>query len=341
MRRRLGTIAAGLALVLGGASAGLVVGTSSAAAAAPIVVGSCSASVKGAPGTPLSLSPSAVLDPVLSVVRAVPLLGPTLAGGVAGAVRGMGDIPLGVIPNADTTISGTTIAAAAVPRIRSAIQGVPLIGPVLGGIVTGVQDTLAGACRIVVDVVNTAAAPVQEGVEKVGEVARKVTEPVPPGPGQPGDPGRPGGNPGGTPGGGGGGGGGTPGPPAGGGGGGGAPPLTNPVVGGVGPGGVPLYNGLGRVPMDYYGSIPAFAPGAFSPSPAIRYGGAVPGYTPEFGILGSEADSDGVQAAGYAEAIGPAGGNRVALPVLLAVLILSGVTAALVRTWVLRRTAAA
>ncbi|MFC7618374.1 hypothetical protein ACFQV2_38430 [Actinokineospora soli] len=116
MRRRVGTIATGLALVLGGATASLVLGTTTAAAAEPIVVGSCSTSIQGAPGTPISLAPSAVVGPVLSVVRAVPLLGGTLAGGVENALNTMGNIPLGVIPSADTTIGGGTIAA---PRCRA------------------------------------------------------------------------------------------------------------------------------------------------------------------------------------------------------------------------------
>ena len=46
-----------------------------------------------------------------------------------------------------------------------------------------------------------------------------------------------------------------------------------------------------------------------------------------------------MRTAGHAEALGPAGtpGSGVGLPMLLAVLMLAGVTAALVRTWVLRR----
>ncbi len=63
----------------------------------------------------------------------------------------------------------------------------------------------------------------------------------------------------------------------------------------------------------------------------------MPGYTPQFGILGTDNPGDGVQAAGRAEALTPPEGQKIALPVLLAVLALSVVTAALVRTWVLRR----
>jgi hypothetical protein len=113
-------------------------------------------------------------------------------------------------------------------------------------------------------------------------------------------------------------------------------------------GGVP-YNGVdlgrfmwgGRSPMVDYSSIPFARPGLFAPSPGVLYGGSASGYTPQFGILGTDGDQDGVQAAGHAEALGTPTGNKIALPVLLAVLALAGVTAALVRTWVLRTAPAA
>lgn len=341
--RRARTFAAGLVLLAGGMSAGLLAPTS-AAAAEPILVGDCSTSIQGAPGTPISLSPAAVLDPVLSVVRAVPLLGPGLADGVGSAVRGMGNVPLGVVPNADSTISGGTIAAAAAPRIKSAIQGVPLIGPVLNGIVADVQGALTSGCRIAITVVNAAAAPVQDGAKQLGQTAQEGVSRVVPGAGGPsqGGPGtpKPGTQPGSTPGGAdrpGGVPGATPGGSA------AMPGPSNAVVGGLNRGAFSLYDtslGRGRSPMSYYASIPAASPGLFAPSPAIRYGGAVPGYSPQFGILGTDADSDGVQAAGHAEVLDPVRGGRIAFPVLFAVLALSGVTAALVRTWVLRRTTA-
>ena len=75
----------------------------------------------------------------------------------------------------------------------------------------------------------------------------------------------------------------------------------------------------------------------FAPSPGVRYGGAVSGYTPQFGILGADPNQNGVSVAGNAEALRAPSGTRIAFPVLLAVFALSGVTAALVRTWVLRR----
>ncbi|MCA1655097.1 MAG: hypothetical protein LC635_01210 [Pseudonocardiaceae bacterium] len=90
--------------------------------------------------------------------------------------------------------------------------------------------------------------------------------------------------------------------------------------------------------MADYSAIPFARAGLFAPSPGVRYGGGVPGYSPEFGILGTDTPPhDGVSVAGRAEALNPPDGRRIAFPVLLAVLALSGVTAALVRTWVLRR----
>ncbi|WP_026421756.1 hypothetical protein [Actinokineospora inagensis] len=338
MRRRGKTGVATLVLVLSGTTAALLAGSGTAAAAEPIVVGDCATTVQGAPGTPISLSPAAVLRPVLDIVNAVPLLGPSLAGGVSGAVSSMGNIPLGAIPAANSTIPGGTIAAAAVPQIKNAIGKVPLIGSVLNGVVSSVQSTLTAGCSITVQVVNAATAPVQDGAKAVAGAVQQGTAALPnlvPGL-IPGTPNKPGTNPGTTPG--------NPQTP------GGTPgttgnPTTGPntsVIGGITPGGLPLYgSGLsfGRSPMTDYAGIPYAEAGLFSPSPGVRYGGSVPGYAPQFGILGS-GDANGVQAAGHAEAMDSPGGRGIELPVLLAVFALSGVTAALVRTWVLRRTPA-
>ncbi|GAA2990950.1 hypothetical protein [Actinokineospora diospyrosa] len=333
MRRRGKVYATGLVLVISGTAAGVLAGAGTAAAAPPIVVGSCATTIQGAPGTPISLSPTAVLDPVLRVVNAVPLLGPTLSGGVRGAVTSMGNIPLGVIPAANSTIPGSTIAAAAVPQIKAAITKVPLIGQALSGIVSGVQGALTAGCSITVTVVNAVAAPVQEGAGAVAGAVERGAAALPPlAPGTPGVPNKPGTNP--SPGTGG-----NPQTPP------GTPGTNGPgtsVVGGINPGSLPLYgSGLsfGRSPMTDYSGIPYAQAGLFSPSPGVRYGGSIPGYAPQFGILGT-GDADGVQAAGHAEALDAPGSRGVGLPVLLAVLALSGVTAALVRTWVLRRTPA-
>lgn len=330
MRGRVRGVVASAALVLGVSLTGLV-GTASASQ--PIVVGDCSTTVQGETGTPLSMSPTAVLSPVLNVVRAVPLVGPGLVDQVRTRVSNMGNIPLGTLPSADTTISGGTIAAAAVPRIRSAIQSIPLIGGVLGQIIGGVQGVLSSGCGIVVNVVNAAAAPVQDGTGAVADTSEKVVGGLIPGGGGSG-PGGGGNGPGpGTPGGGNGPGAGNPGTNL--------PGSNSPPVGGYQPGDWSLYQpglwNFGRWPMADYGSVPFAQAGLFAPSPGVRYGGSVPGYTPEFGILGTDNKGDGVQAAGRAEALAPPEGQKIALPVLLAVLALSVVTAALVRTWVLRR----
>jgi hypothetical protein len=98
----------------------------------------------------------------------------------------------------------------------------------------------------------------------------------------------------------------------------------------------------GRVPLFSYTNLPFAVPGDFSPSPGVLYGGNVSGYAPQVGSLsGISPSADGVQTAGRAQALPGSGtGSGVAAPVLIAVLALAGVTAALVRTWVLRRVAA-
>lgn len=92
----------------------------------------------------------------------------------------------------------------------------------------------------------------------------------------------------------------------------------------------------GRAPQRDYGDLPAAAPGAWSPSPALRYGDGVPGYTPQFGLIGAR-DDTAMRTAGDAQALPLTSSGDIGLPVLLAVLALSVVTGTLVRTWVLRR----
>jgi hypothetical protein len=331
MRRRVKGFALALAVVFAGATASLLAGSANAAPAPPIVIGSCATSVQGTPGQPVSLSPSAVLGVVVDAVRAVPILGPPLAAGAHSAFAALPPIPIGALPNGSGYITGGTIANAVVAQLRA----IPLLGPILVAVVTSVRGTLTSTCGVTVKGVNAAAAPVQEGAKAVADASQQAT----------------GGLTGGGPGGGGGlpapgkGGGGT--TPGGGGGGttpgGGQTQLPNQeVLGGVPFGGVDLswFMWSGRSPMADYSSIPFARPGLFSPSPSVLYGGSVPGYTPQFGILGTD-NRDGVQAAGHAEALSAPAGSKIALPVLLAVFALSGVTAALVRTWVLRKAPAA
>jgi hypothetical protein len=112
------------------------------------------------------------------------------------------------------------------------------------------------------------------------------------------------------------------------------PPLVTPGApnGSPGyrfdPGALPRYD-FSRTPYgvgNRFGSLAA---------PAFRFGQQVPGYAPQFGILGAE--NGDVAAAGKVQALPVRGSAPVALPVLLSVLMLSVVSGALVRTWVLRR----
>ncbi|WAL65659.1 hypothetical protein ORV05_33100 [Amycolatopsis cynarae] len=110
---------------------------------------------------------------------------------------------------------------------------------------------------------------------------------------------------------------------------------------------LPSFSGFGSVPgyapMRDYSDIPYALAGLWSPAPGLRYGGEIPGYAPSIGSLGQGAPQGGdqrsVQNAGRAEALpgqGSGGGTPVELPVLAAVLALAGVSAGLVRAWVLR-----
>lgn len=308
---RLLSVTAATLLALASASAGVT----PAMAAEPIVVGSCATSVQGTPGTPVSLSPNAVLQPVTDLVRAVPLLGPPLVEPFKQTFAQLKPIPIGAVQAGTTTISGATIANA----VAAELQKIPLLGPILGTLDKTVRSTLTSGCQVVVTGVNQVAAPVQDGTKAIADASQKAV-PVPglPKPGQQPQP-QPGTQPGAQPGV-------NPGTP-------GAPQGT--------PAGrdFPLYalgTNFGRVPLFSYGSLPFAMPGLYSPSPGVRYGSQVPRASNGNGV-----DGDPIQAAGRATALPRLGGpGGVGLPVLLAVLLLACVTGALVRTWVLRRTPA-
>ena len=108
--------------------------------------------------------------------------------------------------------------------------------------------------------------------------------------------------------------------------------------------GLPWGISTGYAPMRDYSSIPMATAGLFSPSRGLRYGGQIPGYAPQYGIATeNQAGNPDVQNAGQAEALPSVSDGFTQdgkLPLLIAVLALSGVSAGLVRTWVLRRMAA-
>ncbi|WP_329788447.1 hypothetical protein V1227_28430 [Lentzea sp. DG1S-22] len=311
---RLLSVTAATCLAL--ASAG--VGAGPATAAEPIVIGSCATSIQGAPGTPVSLSPAAVTQPITDLVRAVPLLGPPLAEPFKQAFSQVKPIPIGAVQAGTTTIGGGTIANAVMVEVAK----IPLLGPILGTLDQTVRATLTSGCKVTVTGVNQVAAPIQDGSRAVAEASRQAVGAVPGAPKPPAGQPRPG-----TP----------PGQP-------GTQPGTQPGVPGTGAGApsnrdfslYPVGANFGRVPLFSYGSLPFAMPGLYSPSPGVRYGSQVPRASSGNGIEG-----DSVQAAGRATALPRLGGpGGVGAPVLVAVLMLALVTGALVRTWALRRTPA-
>ncbi|SER32081.1 hypothetical protein [Lentzea albida] len=310
---RLMSVAATALLALASASVGGV-----AHAADPIVVGSCATTVQGAPGTPVSLSPAAVTQPITDLVRAVPVLGPPLAEPFKQAFSQVKPIPIGAVQVGTTTISGGTIANAVMVEVNK----IPLLGPILGTLDKTVRATLTGGCSVTVVAVNQVAAPVQDTSRGLADASQQAVGAVPGAPKPPAQQPQP--QPGTNPG--------T------------QQPGTQPGVPGVGAGApsnrdfslYPIGANFGRVPLFSYGSLPFAMPGLYSPSPGVRYGSQVPRASSGTGVEG-----DSVQAAGRATALprlsGPGG---VGAPVLVAVLMLALVTGALVRTWVLRRTPA-
>ncbi|HKS45279.1 MAG TPA: hypothetical protein VJT49_09210 [Amycolatopsis sp.] len=122
-----------------------------------------------------------------------------------------------------------------------------------------------------------------------------------------------------------------------------APPARSPQGGTTppnAPGGSSSTPDVIAPPRDY-GNIPAAVPGIAVP-PGDRYpsGPPLPSLPPtETGALpgGSSGQTD-VRNAGNASALaGSPTANTLQLPMLLAVVVLAGVSAALVRTWVLRK----
>lgn len=319
MRRRVKSFATAVALIFATSVTLLIAGSGTANAAEPIIIGDCSTNIQGTPGQPVSLAPAAVLGIVTDAVRAVPILGPPLTGAANQAFAALPPIPIGALPTGTGYITGGTIANAVVVELNK----IPLLGPVLATVVKTVQSQLTSLCGVTVTGVNAAAAPVQDGAKAVADASEAATTAITGS--TSGGTTNPGSNPstgGGTSGG-------------------GTTAPNSPVVGGLGNLGIQLYGGglwdYGRSPMADYSDIPFARAGLWAPSPGVRYGGGVPGYSPEFGIVGDTAPDDGVSVAGRAEALSPPHSQRVEFPVLLAVLAMSGVTAALVRTWVLRR----
>ncbi|WAL69937.1 hypothetical protein ORV05_33095 [Amycolatopsis cynarae] len=119
-----------------------------------------------------------------------------------------------------------------------------------------------------------------------------------------------------------------------------APGTTAPTATAATPS---MGTGNATAPRRDYGNIPAAVPGiALSPGDKYPSSAPVAGLpTPEIGVLSGSNTPPGqadVRNTGNANALAAAPTtNTVQLPMLLAVVALAGVSAALVRTWVLRR----
>ncbi|GAB3509153.1 hypothetical protein [Amycolatopsis cihanbeyliensis] len=274
--------------------------------------------------------------------------------------------PATAVAETKTAQCGGTVKAKPGDRVRATLLGIPLdLGIVSEAttVLTGTVSALLGkVCTVTVQVVDTVVAPVpgvgepaadaiNKGVQGTsntlsdtantvgGAVTGGGTEPVERNrPNQPAPGGKPGGSPGSNP---------TTGGPGRGDQAGGVPESNSPVLGGAAvPGfpGLPTDFSTGFAPMRDYSNLPIATAGLYAPSPGVRYGGQIPGYAPEFGILGQQGTQDppddGVRNAGDARALtGGAGGptDGTSLPLLLAVIALAGASGALVRTWVLRK----
>ncbi len=97
----------------------------------------------------------------------------------------------------------------------------------------------------------------------------------------------------------------------------------------------------GSAPMRDYSGIPTATAGT-AVAPGVRYpaNGTLPGdaSAPQAGVGDQSGQGADIRDAGNAQSLASNGAsNDVQLPMLLAVIVLAGVTAGLVRTWVLRR----
>ncbi|EME56664.1 hypothetical protein [Amycolatopsis decaplanina] len=257
-----------------------------------------------------------------------------------------------------TAVCGGSVTAKTGDTIlgTTPLLGIPLnLGQAgtVSGVLTGTINALLGTvCKVTVTVVNTVVAPVPVVGEPAAEAlngavtgtTQALTGGGKPAPGTQPQPGKP--APG-TPGSGGPQTGGPGAPAQGGTPAGGIPAANSPLLPGTFTpnfGSLPWGVSTGYAPMRDYSSIPMAMAGLFSPSPGLRYGGQIPGYAPQFGVTTeNQSGNPDVQNAGQAEALPNVSDGFTQdgkLPLLIAVLALSGVSAGLVRTWVLRRMAA-
>ncbi|GAB3913260.1 hypothetical protein GCM10029964_122480 [Kibdelosporangium lantanae] len=155
-----------------------LLGGSTASAATPVVVGSCATTVEGAPGTPVQLQPAAVLEPVVNVVRALDplnLVTPT----VRSVLSALPPIPIGAIPTGSGFITAGQIANA----VNAQLAKIPLLGPLLSAVSSGVQKAFSGMCGVTVKAANTVGAAAQDGTSRMADAANDAAHQAGIGPG--------------------------------------------------------------------------------------------------------------------------------------------------------------
>lgn len=247
-----------------------------------------------------------------------------------GTVRGQPGESVSVVPSSllGTGPSSSTTVGRIPSSGTSTIDVTSALGGVLGPVAPGCSMTLEA-----VEPVTEAAEPLVKAAEPVTEAAEPVTGPLP-GSSEPEAPAPETGGSAAE----------SNGPaanrPA-------APPLAPqsgpfmPANFNFGPTQQGIYD-FSSLSLYDYGQLFSANAGEFGslPNSNLFGGSELFGQSPRFGILGPDragGAAEDVAAAGRAEAL-PAqqGADRVALPVLVAVLMLSGVTAALVRSWVVR-----
>ncbi|SEG96327.1 hypothetical protein SAMN02982929_06371 [Saccharopolyspora kobensis] len=278
-------------------TASTFLGAGTAHAVDPLVVDSPLAIVKAVPGQQVTVKPS-TLD---FKVREAVLLAMPLAFGRAKEAgdrfAGLSPIPLGTAPEGRTFYSGKKIAEAAAPRLAEI------------GLPEDKVDAVRWHFTNLVSIGNAVTVNAEAPEEEPPPPPPPAQQPPPPPPPSPAP--------------------GTPAPPE------PSPALLppDPTTFVPQPGGAPTAMSL--LPPELRGSSLTWAQGHY---------GQAPGMTPNIGDLVKQTEErkareqqDEVLAAGKAEALPTEVTERVAVPVLLASIALAVATAALVRSWVLRR----
>lgn len=326
MQRQFVRISATTAVVLAISTGGALLGADVAtAASAPTLIASdCSSTIKGAPGEPTALSQSAVVSPVTNIVKGIPLLGPAAAQTVASTMDSMPALPTGSIPaGGSRTVSGSQIA----DQVVSEINRIPVIGIAASLVDSQVRSTLSGLCNMTLSVLPPPPPPPTQGSTQPSSQQPTHSTPPPSQGRTPSQSQQAGGQPGvGQPGA-------------------GALGVPSDLSGTSVPGAGGAYPGAEGGYPGSLATLPSFdfsqLPGTFT-APIVDYSalpgtGDAPGNGAGPGSGQSSPDSPS-NVAGQAAVLAASNQQGIEMPVALAVLALGGVTAGLVRSWVLRRT---